>query len=94
MCSRNLFGGEKKTWKPKQTFWRQQDSIIKNVINLLRLKKENQSIKERSTKDILNLFEQEAEDYYKRVRVASFYSDNYIEYESDDHKNKTLSIKG
>ena len=44
----------------------------------MRLKKENQSIKERSTKDILNLFEQEAEDYYKRVWVASFYSDNYM----------------
>ena len=45
MCSKNLFGGGKKTWKPKQTFWRQQVSIIKDI-NLLRLKKENQSIKE------------------------------------------------
>ena len=39
-----------------------------------------------------NLFEHEEEDYYKPVRVDSFWSNNYIEYESNGCRNKTLSI--
>ena len=38
------------------------------------------------------LFEQE-EDYYKPVRVGNFYSTNYIKYESNGDRNKSLSIK-
>ena len=38
------------------------------------------------------LFEQE-EDYYKPARVGNFDSNNYIEYECNGDKNKTISIK-
>ena len=51
-------------------------------------KKENEAIKDRVIKYIRNLFEHEEEDYYKPVRVG-----NYIEYESNSHRNKTLSIE-
>ena len=41
-----------------------------------------------------NLSEHEKEEnYYKLVRVRNFWSNNYIEYESNSHRNKTLSVK-
>ena len=40
----------------------------------------------------MKLFEKE-QDYYKLVRVGSFYSHNYIEYKSNDDRNKTLLSK-
>ena len=42
-----------------------------------------------------NLFELENEedDYYKPIRVGNFLSKNYIEYESNGDRNKTLSIE-
>ena len=63
------------------------DSTIKNIRNLFRLKKENESIRYTIIRDVRNLFEYEEEDYYKPVRVS------YIEYESHGDKNKTLSVK-
>ena len=50
------------------------------------------AIKGRIVRDIRSLFEQE-EDYYKPVRVGNFYSTNYIKYESNSDRNKSLSIK-
>ena len=47
-------------------------------------------MKDRVTRDIRNLFDYEEEDYYKLVRVGDFQSKNYIEYESNADKNKTL----
>ena len=45
-------------------------------------------------KDIRNLFEQEEEkDYYNSIRVGNVWSNNYIEYESNGDRNKTLSIE-
>ena len=44
-------------------------------------------------RDIRNLFEVDEKDYYKPVRVNNFLSKNYIEYESNGDKNKTLSVK-
>ena len=45
-------------------------------------------------RDIKKLFEQkEEEDHYKAVRVGKFWSNSYIEYESNGDRNKTLSIK-
>ena len=62
--------------------------------NLFRLKKENRSIKDRKIRDIRNHFEhEEKEDYCKPVRVGSFYNNNYIEYERNRDRNKTLSLK-
>ena len=62
------------------------DNTITEVRNLFRLKKENEAMQDRIIRDIRNLFEQEKEDCYKLVR-------NYIEYESNGDRNKTLSIE-
>ena len=61
--------------------------------NLFRLKKDNETIKDRVIRDISNPFEHEEENYYKPVRVGNFSSNNYIEYESNGGRNKTLSIE-
>ena len=37
--------------------------------------------------------EQEKEDYYKQVRLGGFWNNNYIEYENNGDRNKTLSIE-
>ena len=45
-------------------------------------------------RDIRILFEKKVvEDYYKPVRVSNFYSNNYIECESNGDKINTLSVK-
>ena len=36
---------------------------------------------------------QEKEDYYKPVKVGSFWCISYIEYENNGNKNKKLSIE-
>ena len=56
------------------------------------MKKENEATKCRMVRDIRNLFGQKKEDYYRPVRVGNFWSRNYIEYESNNDKTKTLSI--
>ena len=61
--------------------------------NRFRLKKENEAIKDRVIRDVRNLFVHEKEDYYKSVRVGNFSSNNYIQYESNSDRHKTLSIK-
>ena len=43
-------------------------------------------------RDIRTLFEQEEEDYYKVRRVSRFWNNNYSEYESNNDKNKNLSL--
>ena len=43
-------------------------------------------------KDIRYLFQHE-EDYCRPVKVGNFWSNNYVEYESFDDRNKTLSIE-
>ena len=47
---------------------------------------------EQFEKNIRNLFEHK-EDYYKPVRAENFWSNIYIEYESNIDRNKTLSVK-
>ena len=47
---------------------------------------------DRIFKDIKNLYEKER-NYYKPVTVESLYSNDYIEYESNDDRNITLSMK-
>ena len=62
--------------------------------NLFRLKIENEAIKDRVIRDIRNLFEHgEGEHFYKPARVGNFWSNSYIEYESNGDSNKTLSIE-
>ena len=72
----------------------EKENIIKDVRNLLRLQKGTKAIKDRILPDINNLFEhKEEENYYKPVRVSNFWSNNYIEYESNGDRNKTLSVE-
>ena len=63
--------------------------------NLFRQEKETKVIKERTLRDIKNIFEheKEEEEYYKPVRVSNFWSNNYIEYEINGNRNKTLSVE-
>ena len=72
----------------------QNYTAIKDIRNLFRLEKETKAIKYRILTDIKNLFEhEEEENYYKPVRVSNFWSNNYIEYESNGDRNKTLSVE-
>ena len=43
-------------------------------------KKEKKGIKDRITRDIRTLFEQENDDYYKLKRVSNFRNKSYIEH--------------
>ena len=49
-------------------------------------------IKDRISRDIRHIFEQE-EDYYKQERIGNFHGNNYLEYEGTNGRNNTLSIK-
>ena len=67
---------------------------IKDVRSLFRLEEELKAIKDRILRDIKNLLgHEERENCYKLARVINFWSNNYIEYESDDGRNKTLSVE-
>ena len=46
-------------------------------MNLFRLKK---TVKDRTIRDIKNLFEHKEEDYYKPVREGNISNNNYTEY--------------
>ena len=50
-------------------------------------------MKDKIIRDIKNLFKLEEENYYKPVRVGNFWSSNYIEYDSNSNRNKTLSVE-
>ena len=65
-------------------------TVIKDIRNLFRREKETKSIKDRILTDIKNLFEYEEENYYKSVRVNNFWSNSYIEYESNSTWHATL----
>ena len=39
------------------------------------------------------MYESDSKDYYKPIRTGNAFSSNYIEYESNEDKDKTLSIK-
>ena len=69
------------------------DTIVRNIKNLLRLKKEKKAIENRIVRYIRKLFEHKEELYYKPVRVGNFWSNNYIEYESNGDRYKILSVE-
>ena len=48
-------------------------------------------IKNRRTRDVTILFEQE-ENYYKPENVSNFSNNNYIEYESNGYKTETYHL--
>ena len=57
------------------------------------MKKENEAIKDKIVRDIRNLFEYEEKDYYQPLRLYNFWTNNYIEYESNSDRNKTLTVE-
>ena len=69
------------------------DTRIKDIRNLFRLRKEKEVIKDRVIRDIRNPFKHEEGVCYKPVRVGNLWSNNYIEYESNGDRNKTLSTE-
>ena len=73
----------------------EEENIIKDIRKLFRLKKEIKGIKDIVLRNIKNLFEYEKqeENYYKPVRVNSFWSNNCIEYKSNSDKDKILSVE-
>ena len=44
-------------------------------------------------RDIRTLLESDEKKYYEIVRIGNDFSSNYIKYESNDDKDKTLSIE-
>ena len=71
------------------------DTTIKDVRNLFRVKKE---IDDTTVKGIINLLRLKKENkaiknYYKPARVGHFWNIYYIEYESNSDRNKTLSVE-
>ena len=67
-------------------------TAIKHIRNRFRLGKENKASKGRILRDIKNLFEHEEEEETscKPISVSNIWSNNYIEYESNGDRNKTL----
>ena len=74
---------------------RQNYTAVKDISNLFRQEKETKAIKDRILRDIKNLFEHEKEEenYYEPVRLSNFWSNKYIEFESNGDRNKTLSVE-
>ena len=70
-----------------------KDHVIKNIRNLLKLKKGSKTIKDKRISDIRNLFKLENEYCHKTIRVVNSYSDSYIEYKGNDVRNKNLLIE-
>ena len=68
----------------------EKENIIKNIRNLFRLEKETKGIKDKRLRDIKLFFFKE---YYKPVSVNNFWSNNFIEYKSNDNRNKTQSVE-
>ena len=70
------------------------ENIIKDLKSLFSPEKETKAIKDRILRDFKNLFEhEEEENYLKQVRTSNFWSNSYVEYESNSHRNKTLSVE-
>ena len=67
---------------------------MEDIRNLFTREEETKVIKDRILTDIKNLFEhEEEENYYKPIRVNKFWSNNYIQYESNGGRNKVLSVE-
>ena len=77
-----------------QTKQNASKDIIKDIMNLFRLKKKKDSdIKDNVIIDIRTWFESDEENYYEPVRIGNSFSSNFGKYESNTDKGKTLSIE-
>ena len=71
-----------------------EDRILSDIRNFFRLEKLHKAIKDSLLREIRNFFDNgKEENYYKAVSVSNFWSNNYIEFESNSDRNKTLSVK-
>ena len=69
-------------------------NINKDIRNLFRLEKEKENcIKDEVLRDMKTLFELDGEDCCESIRTGNAFISNYIEYESNGDKDKTLSIE-
>ena len=70
-------------------------TTIEDKRNIFRLEKEPKAIKDTILRDIKNLIEHKEEDenHSKSVGVINLWSNNYIKYESNGDKSKTLSLQ-
>ena len=92
------FWRRKYNYRNKNSFYTKKKELnyttIKDIRNLSRQKEETKPIKNRILRNIKNLFKhEEKENYYKPVRVSNFWSNNYIEYESNSDRSKALSVE-
>ena len=69
-----------------------EENIIKDIRNLFRHKKKKLKQLKIEYLVILRIFLsiKKKKNYYEPVRVNNFWSNNYIEYESNGDRNKTL----
>ena len=93
----NLRSEEKNKIKDIKNLFRLNKELnytaLKDIKYLFRWEKGTKAMKDRILRDIKNLFEYEEENYYKPVRVNNFWSNSYNEFESNDDRNKTLSVE-
>ena len=95
------YNNEKRYRKSFYTKKKLNYTAIKGIIKELKtikeifLEKETKTIKDRILRDINNFFQHEKEEkiYYKPARVNNFWSNNYVEYDSNGGRNITLSIE-
>ena len=83
--------------KPKIISVKLKDKIINDIRTLFEKKEKKDKyneriINDRIIKDIRTLSEQHEEDYHKPERVSNFWNNRHIEYESNDDKNRNLSL--
>ena len=77
-----------------QTKQNASKDIIKDIMNLFRLKKKKDSdIKDNVIIDIRTWFESDEENYYEPLRIGNSFSSNFSKYESNTDKGKTLSVE-
>ena len=68
-------------------------TAIKDIRNLFRLQKKIKQLKIEYL-EILKIFlSMKKRKNFKLVRINNFWSNNYIEYESNADRNKTLSVQ-
>ena len=73
---------------------REEEKMIKDIRNLFKREKETNVLKDRVVRDTKHLFEyEEQENYYESVRVSNFWSNSYIEYDSNRDRNKIISVE-
>ena len=71
----------------------EENKITNDIRNLSNTRNSNKAIKDIILRDIKNLYEHEEESYHKPVRVNNFWINNYIEYESNSDRNRTISVE-